>query len=382
MISRTNRIRVVHIVPSLVVGGMEQVVKTLCLGLAPERFEVSVICIVEKGVLGEDLEKRGISVHFCEGKRYKVLSHFYPSYLTNAIKRISPQVLHSHSGIWYASSIASRMAGVPVMVHTEHGRHFPEKKIAIFFDRRAIKLTDRLVCVSEYLSRYMAEKVKVPKNRIEIIKNGIALDNYKPRWITTSYPLRGKYGIPEDAKLLVTVGRLESVKGQEYLLEAFEKLAGQYKNLCLWIIGDGSLREILSSYVKTKELENTVFFTGNVNNVKDYLSESDVFILPSLSEGTPMALLEAMASGLTIVATRVGENEIALDHGKAGFLIPPASVDDLRSTVTNILEDSRISREMGGEAYKMAYKHFSSQRMVKKYEELYLTLLEEKNPAK
>jgi len=378
MTNHTNRVRVVHIIPSLVIGGMEQVVKTLCSGLDPEKFEVLVICIIEKGVLAEELEKRGIAVHVINEKRYKILSHLHPSYLANAIKGISPQIIHSHSGIWYASAIASRMAKVPAMVHTEHGRHFPEKKIAIFFDKKAIKLTDRLVCVSEHLSRYMAEKVKVPKNRIEIIKNGIALENCKPRWVTSSYPLRNKYHIPEDAKVLVTVGRLETVKGQKYLIEAFDKLAQQHENIYLWIIGDGSLKEDLFSYVKSKALENTVFFTGNVNNVKDYLCESDVFILPSLSEGTPMALLEAMASGLTIVATRVGENEIALDHGKAGFVIPPASVDDLRSTIASILEDSIVSRKMGEEAYKLANQKFSSQGMIKKYEELYLKLLGEK----
>ncbi|MDD1778796.1 MAG: glycosyltransferase, partial [Candidatus Helarchaeota archaeon] len=119
MTSHTNRIRVVHIIPSLVIGGMEQVVKTLSSGLDPEKFEVSVICIIEKGVLAEDLEKRGIGVHLIEGKRYKVLSHFYPSYLANVIKEIRPKIIHSHSGIWYASAVASRMAGVPVMVHTE-----------------------------------------------------------------------------------------------------------------------------------------------------------------------------------------------------------------------------------------------------------------------
>lgn len=379
MTNHTNRIRVVHIIPSLVIGGMEQVVKTLCSGLDPEKFEVSVICIIEKGVLGEDLEKRGIGVHLIEGKRYKVLSHFYPSYLAREIKDLRPHIVHSHSGIWYASAIATRMAEVPVMVHTEHGRHFPEKKIAIFFDKKAIKLTDRLVCVSEDLSRYMTEKVKVPKNRIEIIKNGIALENCKPRWMTSSYPLRNKYGIPKDAKVLVTVGRLEGVKGQKYLIEAFEKLVGRHKNIFLWIIGDGSLKENLFSYVKSKELENTVFFTGNVNNVKDYLSETDVFILPSLSEGTPMALLEAMASGLTIVATRVGENEIALDHGRAGFLIPPASVQDLIGALSSALAKREISRKMGEDACKLVYDKFSSQRMIERYEELYLKLLEEKD---
>jgi glycosyltransferase involved in cell wall biosynthesis len=378
MTNHTNRTRVVHIVPSLVIGGMEQVVKTLCLGLDPEKFEVSVICIIEKGVLAEDLEKRGIGVNLTQGKRYKVLSHFYPSYLENAIKGFSPQIIHSHSGIWYASANASRMAGVPIMLHTEHGRHFPEKKIVVFFDKKAIKLTDRLVCVSEDLSRYMADKVKVPKNRIEVIKNGIMLENYKPRWITSSYPLRNKYGIPEDAKVLVSVGRLETVKGQKYLIEAFEKLVGRHKNIFLWIIGDGSLRGDLFSYVKSQELENSVFFTGNVNNVTDYLRESDVFILPSLSEGTPMALLEAMASGLTIVATRVGENEIALEHGRAGFLIPPGSVEELRSIIISILENSKKSREMGEEAHKLAYQKFSSKRMVEKYEELYLRLLQNK----
>jgi len=128
----------------------------------------------------------------------------------------------------------------------------------------------------------------------------------------------------------------------------------------------------------SKGVEKLVFFTGNVNNVKDYLSESDVFILPSLSEGTPMALLEAMASGLAIVATRVGENEIALDHGRAGFLIPPASVEDLSSILNNIFSDREIFRKMGEEAHKLANQKFSSQGMIKKYEELYLGLFQNK----
>jgi len=379
MTNRTNRIRVVHIIPSLVIGGMEQVVKTLALGINPERFDVSVICILEKGVLAEALKEKGIEVHVIDEKRYKILSHLYPRYLARAIKEYRPHIIHSHSGIWYASAVASKMAEVPVMVHTEHGRHFPEKTVAIFFDRISKKLTDRLVCVSEELARYMTEKVKVPKNRIEIIKNGIALNNYRLRWVTSSYPLRSRYGIPDDAKVLVTAGRLESVKGQEYLLEAFFKLIEKYGNIFLWILGDGSLKEMLLSMVKSKKLENTVFFTGNVDNVNDYLCESDVFVLPSLSEGTPMALLEAMASGLPIVATKVGENETILDHGKAGFLVHSASIQGLNDALSSVLANPEISRKMGEHAYRSVYEKFSSQRMIEKYEELYIKLLKEKD---
>lgn len=379
-IELTNRIRVAQIVLSLMAGGMEHVVKVLSLGLDPKTFKVSVFCILEKGPLAKKLEERNIDVLVTKPK-YGIISNFYPSYLSNIFKDHKPHIVHSHSGCWFPVSIAARMAGVPVMVHTEHGRFSPDKKLIIQLDRIAMKRTDYLVCVAEDLAKYMIDVVRVPKDRLGVITNGIELDNHRARWDTIEYPIRRQYGIPENAKVLITAGRLEPVKGHKYLIEAIQKLRVQFGNLFLWILGDGSLKKETEAFVNHSGLGNSIFVPGNVQNVPDYLRESDIFVLSSLSEGTPMALLEAMATGLPIIATQVGGIAKVLENGRAGILVDPGSSEAIGNAIKKVLEDNDLALSLGKEAYKLGLEKYSSRTMVSNYENLYLNLLRNKGIA-
>jgi glycosyltransferase involved in cell wall biosynthesis len=379
-IELTNRIRVAQIVLSLIAGGMEHVVKVLSLGLDPSTFKVSVFCILEKGLLAEKLEERNIDV-FVTKPKYGIISNFYPRYLSNIFKEHKPHIVHSHSGCWFPASIAARMARIPIMVHTEHGRFSPDKKLIIQLDRIAMKRTDYLACVAEDLAKYMIDVVRVPKDRLGVITNGIELDDHKPRWDTIEYPIRRQYGIPENAKVIVTAGRLEPVKGHKYLIEAIQKLKEQFGNLFLWILGDGSLRAEIEMLVKHLGLNNVIFMPGNVHNVPDYLRESDIFVLPSLSEGTPMALLEAMATGLPIVATYVGGIPKILENGRAGILVNPGSSEAVGIAIKKVMEDNGLGLRLAKEAYNLGLEKYSSHTMVSNYENLYLNLLRNKGIA-
>lgn len=375
-----KRIRVVQVILSLVPGGMEQVVKVLSLGLDPDTFKVSVFCILEKGPLAEKLEDRNIDV-FVTKPKYGIISNFYPRYLSNIFKEHKPHIVHSHSGCWLPVSIAARMAGVPVMIHTEHGRFSPDKRLVIMLDRIAIKKTDYLACVSEDLAKYMVDVVGVPNDQLGVITNGIELNNQRPHWDTIKYPMRGQYGIPENARVLVTAGRLEQVKGHQYLIEAIQKVKKYFVNLFLWILGDGSLKSDIENFVNCSGLSNFIFMPGNVFNVSDYLRESDIFVLSSLSEGTPMALLEAMATGLPIIATRVGGIPEILENGRAGILVDPGSSDAIGDAIKTVFEDDNLALSLGRAAYKLSLEKYGSKTMVNKYENLYLNLLRNKGIA-
>lgn len=364
-----------QVVISLARAGMEQVVKILSLGLHQDNFLVSVICCFEKGPLSAELERAGIQVLVPPG-RHRILSLLYPTFLSNALKSFRPDIVHSHSGCWYPASKAARMTNVPVVVHTEHGRGVPDSRLMMFMDRLSASRTDCLACVSEKLSDYMKHTVHISPSLVTLVPNGIDIDLFSPVWHRMSYPLRSFHGFPSDARVLVSVGRMETLKGHRYLIAAFARLRQKYDFLRLWILGDGRLKEQTKAMVTDLGMSDDIVLPGSVPNVADYLRESDLFVLPSLSEGTSMAILEAMASGLPIVACDVGGNRDILSRREIGLLVAPASPSALEDAIQEIILDPVRCYRLGREAHGLAHEEYSSQAMVKHYERIYSKLLE------
>ncbi len=208
------------------------------------------------------------------------------------------------------------------------------------------------------------------KNEILVLPNGVDLEKFKG---FSKEIVHDKLKIPIEEKVILFVGELKKVKGLEYLIEAFKKINQRFVNSKLLLVGGGLEKENLENIVKKNNLQNKIIFVGRIANqeVCEYMIGSDVFVLPSLSEGFPLVILEAMASGLPIVATKVrGLSEILKDN-KNGFLVDPKNSEDLFQRILILLENDQLRKEISN-LNKNQAKEYSWEKITKEIEKIYL----------
>lgn len=367
-----RRITVMHVILTLEVAGMEHVVYNLTKNLNKALFEVIIVVIRKRGPLSVEAEKHGIKVISAK-KMPRFVPFVYPYELIRLIKKVKPDIIHSHSGSWHHTSLAARLCKVPVVIHTEHGRIFPDIKLIIFCDRIYFKFTDKLVTVSEYLTSYMQKIVGVDYKRITQIENGVDTklfyNNVKnQRTLQT-------LGLSQNDYIIGIVARLEPVKDHLTLLNAFAEVIKAVPNCKLLIIGDGSQRQNIEEQIQMLKLSEKVLLLGERKDIPGLLSIMDVFVLSSLSEGTSITLLEAMASGKPVVATNVGGNGKVVINNETGFLVPPGESSIMAEKIIKLLSNKNLINEMGLKGRNRILERFGLDRMVKEYERLYLNSL-------
>ncbi len=260
---------------------------------------------------------------------------------------------------------------------------------AVITTRRAIKrnrphhlrlyrltnfLVDRIVCNSEEVRRFTLEAEAADPSRVEVIVNGIDVERFAAG---DGAAARARLGIGPDETLVGAVGTIKEVKGQRVLLEAMVPLLRERPGLRLVLAGDrrGRYAEELARETREAGMEERVVMPGPVADVPDLLAALDLFVLPSLSEGMSNALLEAMASGCPIVATRVGGNAEALAEGRAGLLVPAGDPDALREAIVRLLDDPDLAAALAARAVVRARTHYSLEGMLETTEALYAGLL-------
>jgi glycosyltransferase involved in cell wall biosynthesis len=183
--------------------------------------------------------------------------------------------------------------------------------------------------------------------------------------------VRKRVGIPSDARLLIVVAKLMEQKGHAFLLRALPPLQERFADLHVLLVGDGPLRAALAERIAGLPGAARVHLVGNRRDVGDLLAASDLFVLPSLWEGLPMALLEAMASGLPVVATRVSGSAQVVVDGESGLLVPPGDVERLSEAIATLLDDPARARRMGRAARERVERSYSARAQAARHAELY-----------
>jgi glycosyltransferase involved in cell wall biosynthesis len=229
---------------------------------------------------------------------------------------------------------------------------------------------DQVLSVSSRLAERMASDIGFPVERIKVIRNGVDTERFRPR---SKAAARGAIGIPEEAFVIGAVGRLVPVKDYPTLLSALAVIRDRGIAFHALIAGTGPLRQQLQAMADSLRLHN-VTFLGNRNDVEQVLSAFDVFVLSSSSEGLSNTIQEAMATGLPVVATRVGGADELIDQSRTGLLVPPGSPDALADAITLLARDREARQRMGEEARRRAENAFGLDRMIRDYESLYLSL--------
>jgi len=245
--------------------------------------------------------------------------------------------------------------------------------------KAAMKRVNRIVAVSREIQCSLIERRGIAPEKIVLIPYGVDLRKFTRR--NGTFDKRGELKIPADRLVIGTVARAEPYKGVSFLQQAAVQLVRQYPKLDFVFVGDGSLRKRLEAEVRTLGLADRIRFLGFRNDVHEIMNAFDVFVLPSLSEGLPNVILEAMASYKPVIATAVGGIPEAVVEGETGLLIPPGDPVAIMEAIKRLIHHNRMALRMGEAGRKRVEELFSLQREVASFDRLYQELLHERHGA-
>lgn len=362
---------------SMEVGGIETLIYDLLSRLKQKGFLPSVCVFSGGGSLEEKVKASGVQV-YCLNKR-EGIDFRLPLRLRRILKKEGTKILHTHNFFaWLYGAVAARGIKGLRHIHTEHSN--VDKKRRATAERVLSHITDMIVCVSEAVRQSMIENQSILPHRVAVIHNGVDVERFYPdheKRIAT----RAKVGIKRNAPVVGIVARLAPIKNHGSLVKAFFRLSEDIPAAALIIVGDGELKDKLMRQANDMNLSKRVLFLGERHDIPELLNAMDVFVLPSLSEGHNITLLEAMATGLPVVATSVGGNaEVVLD-GITGFLVPPNKHEMLSEKIEILLRDENLRSQMGKRSRVRIVEYFNMQKMINTYQGLYLRLVQSKSDA-
>jgi glycosyltransferase involved in cell wall biosynthesis len=369
------QLRIEMVLPSLVVAGMETMTRDLVLGLSALGHGVGVTCLEDEGALAEGLRENGVAVSLvpCPG----IGANFRPDAALGAhFATLGCEVVHTHNGVWAKATLAAQAAGIPAVINTLHGFAHGEPWFHEPFRWWGARHTDKIVAVSASLRDHLIEKTHVPASRVTVLPNGIDTDRFAPG--RRSGALRERFAIHPDAPLVGCIARLDPVKEHALLLAAFSRILLSHPDARLVLVGDGPLRGALEAQVAATGLSHAVLFAGNCPDPVPIYRDLDAFALASRSEGTSISILEALASGLPVIATAVGGTPDLLCGGECGLLVPSGDAEALANAIIRVLDEPALKAHLAEAGRARAVSAFSQTAMVEAYETLYWSVLENK----
>ncbi len=362
-------IRIAFCITDLDVGGAERMFVELVTRLDRRRWEPRVFCLSGPGVLVEKLHYSGIAVTCFDATSKRNLSVLRR--LATELKRFQPAILQSflfHAN--FVGRLAAWWAGVPLVVC---GIRVSERRgrIPLWLDRLTQGFVDHNVCVSRAVAEFSTRDSGLRAAKVSVIPNAVDFQLFA----NASAVPRTDLGLLDSAPLALFVGRLDPQKAPFVLLEAFARLVERHADWQLLFVGDGVLRSSMTEWIENRGLQRGIRIVGWRPDVPQILKTADVLVLPSLWEGMPNIVLEAMASGLPVVVSRVeGTDELIRDR-ESGLLVAPGSEAELELGIEAVLTDRSFSSRLAREAQQTALKSFTFESMVAAYEQLYSRLL-------
>ena len=372
-----QKINILQIVDGFRLGGAETKLLELVEKLDKGRYNVIVCGLLESGALLEKFRDTGCKVVVFHRKH-----RFDVSIIPRLIKLIKQERIHIvQTTLFYADflgTITAKLAGVPVSVSWEtisHFHSFYKLKHRGWAYRLAMTLADRIIAVSDDVKNSIVQLRKIKPAKIVTIPYGVDMSRFKKN---SKLKKRMELGFNEKEIIVGVIARLEHVKGHIYLIEALPQIKKLHQNVKCVFVGDGDARETLAERCEQLGLMSDVKFLGFRHDVADILQTFDVFVLPSLSEGLPNAILEAMASSVPVVATDVGGIPEIITNGWNGKLVPARDSAALAMTIGEILSNPDQARILASNAYNFVKEKYSLSHQIEQFDRIYVQLLRKK----
>lgn len=365
-----------HVVNSLGRGGTEFGVLKLLAGLDPQLFDHRLCTTRQfdpKFVLDHNLKDR---LDIAGNPELRLQFPLFR--LKKIFEKHRPDIVHTRNWGALEGVVAARLARVPLVIHSEHGYEvdmlsgMPMRRR--LFRRFAFSLVDSVMAVSNELREYHAKHAWIQSERIRVIYNGVDTTRFcaSP---ATRLRMRRELGLATEAIVIGSVGRLVPIKNYRMFLRAAELVISRGFNVAVLLVGDGpELQALQNQACESEILRDRVIFAGASDQVPEVLNTMDIFVLPSASEGMSNTLLEAMATGLPVVATRVGGNPEVVDEGHSGYLFEAGDSPSLAERLSELCAGATLRATCGASARNRALRHFSLDAMVRRYTELYWEL--------
>lgn len=376
MNEQMKAIAVLHIISRLPIGGVENQLLTILKKYDEGKLHPLVCSLSDKGEIGKEIEDLGIEVIPLNKLKHRfdwtIVKEIYQLIKKRDIKIVRTHQYHAN----LYGRIAAWLARVPCIVASVHNIYTRDRKL----HRRTInkflsRFTDKVVAVSEIVKKDILKYDGLAEDKITVIYNGIDIGKFTN---INASGIRSEYGISADIPVVGTVGRLTPQKGQRCLIEAIWKIKNKFPQIMLFIVGDGPIREELRVYAKTLGIDNNIIFTGLRRDIPALLASMDIFIFPSLWEGLPNALIEAMAAGKPIIATDIPPVREVLSSGEIGILVPPNNSDAIADSIEFLLHDETLAENLRTAARDRAFSSFNIDTTVNQYTDLFTNILRKK----
>lgn len=373
-----RRIKIAHVITRMDWGGAPDIVRIICSYLDKNEYDVTLIFGATNSLSSRTrdfLAKSQVKVIVIPQLRRDIhplndLSAFWK--ICRALRRGKFDIVHTHTAKAGAlGRMAARCARAPVVFHTPHGHNFYGyfgsglSKVVVIIERMLAAISDKILVLTELEKQDMIGlKVTVP-HKVIVLYQGLELDCYlRPDFAKVS-ALRKEYAIRPDDIVVGMIGRLEQVKGAQYFVAAAHDITGRHPRAKFLVAGEGSLRARLSEMAEAMGMKEKFIFTGWSENIPELLGIFDLLVLPSLNEAVGMALIEAQAAGVPVVATNVGGIPEVVIHNMTGLLVPPANAAELAKAIDTLLTDTQQRFAMASAARAWIKDRFRAEDMVR-----------------
>lgn len=360
--------KILHLTYDMRIGGTEMVIKNLIEGNTDDSIEMSIYCLESPiGPWGEELKDKGVPI--CGQARKPGFDISLIKAIRQYIKAHHIDIVHCHQYTpWVYGALAAALTKTKV-IFTEHGRFYPDSsswKRGIV-NPLLMKLTDHVTAISSATKRALVDFEFIPEKAIDVVYNGI-----KPLKVDTSrQETIEQLGLPKGAFIFGTVARLDPIKNQTMMINAFAKVTKNNQNTYLVIVGDGEMRLKLESLVESLGLQERVIFTGYISDPKELIDAFDIFLLSSLSEGTSMTLLEAMSLGKPCIVTDAGGNKEVVVNQYNGIVCNNDNLKQFSVSMINLFNDNKTLEKMKENSKEVFDQKFSVVKMLDCYKKIY-----------
>lgn len=368
---------ILFIIDELDIGGTETQIYELIRNLDSNRYQSSVCCFRERGHIARQIESLGVPVYLVE-KRSKIDPRFLVR-LVRLCRQLQVDLVQTYlitANIWGA--LAAKLAGIHIVVASERNVHPTDKgshPVANSTFKHIARFADSITGNCEAVSRYLVRDLGTPKKKVVTIHNGIDVERLSME-ATLGYDQL--LSLSDRNPTIVKAARLVRQKNHPMLLRAIPLVLKTSPDLRVLLLGAGPLESAYKEMVSQLQINDHVSFLGSREDTPALLNCADVSVLTSDWEGCSNVIMESMALGKPVIATDVGGNSELVVHGETGYLIPPGDVNALAERMIDLFSNPRRSKSMGVAGRKRVKKLFDAQMMVKKTDQLYMRLLNEK----